>query len=641
MTDHSGDSPRSVLQRYGGHDDFRPMQAEIIQSVLAGRDTLGLLPTGGGKSVTFQVPAMILPGLTLVVTPLISLMKDQVDNLRAIDIPAAYLHSGLSRREHKLALDRAYYGKIKLLYLSPERLQSQTFVQSLRQYNVNLIVVDEAHCISQWGYDFRPSYLKIAVLRKALPDVPVMALTASATESVVSDIMEQLQFRSKTGCVFRRSFARPNISYVVRQGDNKPERLLRVLRTTAGTSIVYVRSRRRTREIAEMLRSAGISAEFYHAGLSPEDKDARQQAWKNDHVRVMVATNAFGMGIDKPDVRVVVHYDLPSSLEEYYQEAGRAGRDGNHSYAVVLASPRDKATLTRRLNDSFPPKDFVAEVYEQACLYIDLCLGEGADKSFDFNIGAFADNHSWQQTQVHSALRLLGAAGYVNYVDDLDTRARVMVIADKRELYSFTFSDDEDAVLQHLLRSYPGLFADYVQISEESIASALMMSGEKVYQTLLALTRLHAIHYVPRRQQPFLYFPTRRVAKRYVELPRSVYEEMRQRMADRLDAMRRFTFDSTECRANTILGYFGERPEQTCGHCDVCREQQPRRQQSSAVPSLRERIAYVCRQSTGVSVDHVVEQLAMSHHIVLPAIRQMIDDQILTLRDNLLTTAKS
>jgi ATP-dependent DNA helicase RecQ len=611
------------------------MQAEIIDSVLAGRDTLGLLPTGGGKSITFQVPSLLLPGLTVVVTPLISLMKDQVDNLRAHDIPAAYIHSGLTRREHRLALDRAYHGKIKLLYLSPERLQSEQFVQELRGFNVSLIVVDEAHCISQWGYDFRPSYLKIANLRKAMPSVPVMALTASATEAVVQDIMDQLQFRRRTNCIFRRSFARENISYVVRYGDNKPERLLRVLRATSGTAIVYVRSRVRTREISDMLRAAGISADYYHAGLAPEDKDARQQAWKSDQVRVMVATNAFGMGIDKPDVRVVVHFDLPSSLEEYYQEAGRAGRDGRPSFAVVLARAGDKATLARRLNASFPPKPFIADVYEKACLYIDLCLGEGRDHSFDFNLTTFCRQQNFNESQVRSALRLLGNAGYVQYLDDVETRARVMVIADKRELYSFHFSDDEDAVLQHLLRAYPGLFADYVQISEEAIASALMMTDQRVYETLLALNRMHAIHYVPRRSMPFLYFPTRRVETRHVELPRSVYEDMRQRMADRLEAMRSFTFDSHQCRANTILRYFGETPTKPCGCCDVCRENRQASAASGSMPDLRQRISYVCRRP--VTIDQLAATLGLSHQAMMPTLRAMLDEeQISYNNDNFL-----
>ena len=417
-------TPSEVLQRYWGYGEFRPQQAEIIESVLSGTDTLGLLPTGGGKSITFQVPALMLPGLTLVVTPLISLMKDQVDNLRALDIPAAYLHSGLTRAEHKLALDKADAGRIKLLYLSPEKLQSERFLQTLRTLSISMIVVDEAHCISQWGYDFRPSYLKIAALRHILPSVPVLALTASATPQVVDDIMTQLEFRTRTA-LFRRSFARHNLYYIVRHGENKPERLLRVLRNTSGSAIVYVRSRKRTREIAQLLIESNISADYYHAGLAPEDKDQKQQMWKSGRVRVMVATNAFGMGIDKPDVRVVVHFDLPSSIEEYYQEAGRAGRDGLPAFAVTLAAKRDKATLHRRLTDAFPPKDYVAEIYEQASLFVDLSLGEGFNEVFDFDFATFCTKHRLSVAPTRSALNLLTRAGYLEFVEDVNATARV------------------------------------------------------------------------------------------------------------------------------------------------------------------------------------------------------------------------
>ena len=361
----SPDSPLSILKKYWGYDSFREMQLPIIESVLNGNDTLGLLPTGGGKSLTFQIPALLMPGLTLVVTPLISLMKDQVDNLRSRGVRAVAIHSGLSRSEHRLALDRCRLGKAKLLYLSPEKLQSESFITHLCRLDVSMIVVDEAHCISQWGYDFRPSYLHIAALRRHFPDAVMLALTASATPEVRTDIMDRLKFRSRT--VFSKSFARPNISYLVRYADHKPGMLLKVLKATSGSAIVYVRSRKRCREIAGMLRDENISADYYHAGLVPEEKNEKQNRWKAGEVRVMVATNAFGMGIDKPDVRVVVHIDPPSSLEEYYQEAGRAGRDGLPSFAVMIVSAQDKGVLTRRLNEAFPEKDTIRRVYELAC----------------------------------------------------------------------------------------------------------------------------------------------------------------------------------------------------------------------------------------------------------------------------------
>ncbi|MDE7388128.1 MAG: ATP-dependent DNA helicase, partial [Muribaculaceae bacterium] len=486
------DTPVDILKRYWGHSAFRPMQSEIIGSVLSGADTLGLLPTGGGKSVTFQVPALMLPGITLVVTPLISLMKDQVDNLRAADITAACLHSGMSRAEQRLALQKAALGRVKLLYISPEKLCTPRFADELRDLDVSLIVVDEAHCISQWGYDFRPSYLRIAQLRERFHEAPMLALTASATPEVVDDICTQLRFRDRNA-IFRRSFARPNISYVVRHGDNKPERLLRVLRAVAGSGIVYVRSRRRTRELAEELRAHGISAEFYHAGLAAEEKTRRQQQWKEGITRVMVATNAFGMGIDKPDVRVVVHYDLPSSVEEYYQEAGRAGRDGRPSFAVALVSPRDKATLRRRIEDSFPPKEFIAGIYDRASVFVDLSIGEGDGKVFDFNFDAFCHQYSLRPAPVRAALGILTRAGYVEFDEDTDARARVMIVARKEEIYGLRLSDNEDEVLQHLLRNCPGIFADFVQITEAVIASDLRLTPDDVYHALLGLARTRAL----------------------------------------------------------------------------------------------------------------------------------------------------
>ncbi len=639
MNRRQAESPLDILRRYWGHDGFRPMQSEIIESVLSGADTLGLLPTGGGKSVTFQVPAMLMPGITVVVTPLISLMKDQVDNLRAIGIGAVCLHSGMTRGEHTLAMQKAEAGRARLMYVSPEKLCGERFVQSLKGLDVSLIVVDEAHCISQWGYDFRPSYLKISGLRDLFPSAPVLALTASATPQVVDDIMDRLGFRVRESAVFRRSFFRPEISYIVRYGDNKPERLLRVMRGTGGSAVVYVRSRKRTREIAAVLQAEGISAEAYHAGLAPEEKTLRQQLWKDGAVRVMVATNAFGMGIDKPDVRAVVHYDLPSSLEEYYQEAGRAGRDGLPAFAVVLAAPADKAVLARRLADAFPPKEFIAEVYDRACVFVDLCMGEGCNQVFDFDFERFCAVHSLRRSTVRSALRLLSQAGYVEFMEDADARARVIVRADKRELYDLRLSDDEDAVLQYLLRNCSGIFADYVQISETVIASRLGMTADRVYHALLGLGRTRALHYVPRRENPCLYFPSRRVQARHVELPVAVYEDMRRRMDERIRAMRSFVFDGGECRANRILRYFGEEPESVCGSCDVCRSSAAAgggvHADSGRIAAMRRGILHVCSRPDGASLaDIIAEVSAVSDTEIVAEVRRMADDNELTITDN-------
>lgn len=620
-------SPEEVLRHHWGYDSFRPLQAEIVSSVLDGVDTLALMPTGGGKSITFQVPALIFPGLTIVVTPLISLMKDQVDNLRAHDIPAVYIHSGLTRAEARLGMQKARLGKVKLLYLSPERLQNERFVQEVKTFNVSMIVVDEAHCISQWGYDFRPSYLAIAKLRQFFPSVPVMALTASATPQVAGDIRQRLEFRPGHR-TFVKSFARPNISYVVREGENKPETLLRVLRNTSGSAIVYVRSRKRTREIADALSAAGISADFYHAGLAPEDKDAKQQAWKDDDVRVMVATNAFGMGIDKPDVRVVVHYDLPSSIEEYYQEAGRAGRDGKPCFAVVLASRYDKTSLSKRLDDSFPSPEYIRDIYDRACIFIDLCIGEGFAKVFDFNFALFCVREHLRPAPARAALQILTLAGYLEFVEDSDARARVMAVATKHELYDLQLTRNEDEVLQYLLRTCPGLFADYVNISESVIASELGLRGDDVYQALLGLTRAKAVHYVPRREQPYLFFPSRRILSKYIELPPEVYARRRERMAQRIEAMKQLVFDAGYCRASKILRYFGQKADDECGCCDVCRDR--RRTAPQNIPSLKNRLLHATKSSPK-SVMQLCETLGVHRDTLVPALRELLDSGHLML----------
>ncbi len=529
----------SILKRYWGYDAFRPMQEEIIDSVLEGRDTLGLLPTGGGKSLTFQVPAMILPGVTIVVTPLISLMKDQVDNLADRGIRAVLFHSGLTPREKDLGMTRCRLGKAKIAYVSPERLQNERFLAELRSLTVSLLVVDEAHCISQWGYDFRPSYLRIAALRRIVgEEVPVLALTASATPEVTGDIMRHLGFREPR--VFAKSFTRENLSYIVRYADIKEPMLLRILTSTSGCSIVYVRSRRRTRELAALLNDAGIPSEAYHAGLAPEEKEERQDRWKQDETRVMVATNAFGMGIDKPDVRLVVHYDLPSSLEEYYQEAGRGGRDGRESLAVVIAGKRDKALLTRRVNESFPPKDFIARVYELAGNFLNVAVGEGFGMVYEFNFSRFCSTFDLPPVPTQSALHILTRAGYVEYIEETTSRSRLMVVMRREELYDLSLDPATEDVLQTVLRAYTGLFADYVYISELMIAERLRLSSEQVYQSLLTLSRLHAIHYIPRTTTPYLIYTTSREEPRHIIIPIEVYERQRERMEARVGAMKEF-----------------------------------------------------------------------------------------------------
>lgn len=627
-----------ILLKYWGYNGFRPLQEDIILSVLEGNDTLGLLPTGGGKSITFQIPAIALDGLTIVVTPLISLMKDQVDNLRSHGISAVYLHSGLSRAEHRLAIDRCSLGKAKLLYVSPEKLRSRNFIDHLRHMPVKLIVVDEAHCISQWGYDFRPSYLHINDIRSFFPDAPVLALTASATPEVVDDIMARLHFSKPN--LFSRSFSRDNLSYIVRYGDHKEALMLKVLQATSGSAIVYVRSRKRTKELADFLNKSGIKADFYHAGLASEDKEEKQNRWKDDRCRVMVATNAFGMGIDKPDVRTVIHHDLPSSLEEYYQEAGRAGRDGKHSYAVLLASKPDKAILSRRVSESFPEKDYIRRVYELAGNFLDVAVGSGYNQVYEFNFNLFCKRFDLRPVPAHSALTLLTQAGYIEFTEEISTRSRIMILLMKQELYDLRLDQETDRVFQLLLRTYTGLFADYVFINESLLASRLGISEQAIYEALLSLSRLHAIHYIPRKTTPYILYTTSRELPRYIELPRSVYEEQRSRLERRIEAMKAFAFTTDDCRVNTMLRYFGENPDKPCGTCDVCRSRRkltPEQQKQSA-DNLSRSIMYMASQPGGHTIDHIIRETSAPEQEAIEAIRTLLDEGSISINpDGIIT----
>ena len=574
--------PESVLREYWGYDSFRPRQREIIDSVLAGHDTLGLLPTGGGKSLTFQVPALMLDGLTVVITPLISLMKDQVDNLRERGIRAVYLTMGMTRRETRLVYDKCRLGKTRLLYVSPERLRSESFVRELRGWNVSLITVDEAHCISQWGYDFRPSYLRIGELRGLLgPDVPILALTASATPLVRDDIARQLRFRPDSN-VYALSFDRPNLSYVARITQNKTDKLLQVLGATTGTAIVYVRSRKKTREIAELLQSAGISATFYHAGLDPEVKAERQEQWKSGRTRVIVATNAFGMGIDKPDVRTVVHIDLPPSLEEYYQEAGRAGRDGLPSFAVLIATTHDRGLLKRRLNEAFPPVDFVRRVYELVGAFLDVPVGGGYNKVFEFDLARFCRTYGLQERMTRGALALLTQAAYIEFQDEAPTRARLMMLCRRDELYAERLTAEEDAVLMAVLRTYTGLFSEYAFVSESEIARVAQLPEQSIYDIMLSLGRKNILHYIPRKSVPYILYVTGREETRHVCLGPEIYENRRKLMEERLNAVADFAYTTERCRSVVLLEYFGEKDVCDCGRCDICRSRAKRLGQSGA-----------------------------------------------------------
>ena len=634
-------TPEEVLKRHWGYDSFRPLQADIIGSVLAGNDTLGLMATGGGKSLTFQVPALMLDGVTVVITPLISLMKDQVDNLASHGIKAYFLHNALTRRESRLALDKCRLGKARLLYLSPEKLQGKNFIAELRELPVKLFVIDEAHCISQWGYDFRPAYLRIASLRELFPQAPVLALTASATPEVVADIRTQLRFRPGAS-TFRLSFDRKNISYIARNCDFKEEQLVHILRRVDGCGIVYVRSRKRTKVIADILRQAGISAGHYHAGLSAEEKSQRQNEWKAGDTRIMVATTAFGMGIDKPDVRIVIHFDPPSSLEEYYQEAGRAGRDGLPSFAVSLVSPRhDKATLTRRLNDTFPTKEFMRETYNRLCVFLNVAMGEGFEQVFEFNPGAFCMRFKQQPVPTDSALKLLSRAGYIEYIEEIATRSRLMVVMNRHELYNLQLDAECDRVFQAVLRKYTGIFADYEHIDESLLASTLSLTENTVYENLLKLSRMHVIHYVPRRSTPYVMFTRSREPERDLIFPREVYEFRRAQMERRIDAMKNFLFSDSDCRVNTMLRYFGETPAETCGKCDVCRNASGKRTPSPVHTPTAATILYaLSHHPAGITANDLALYLGVETDAVTTLLRAMLDEGTVS-RDPLTSIIKS
>ena len=548
------------------------MQKEIITSLLDGNDTLGILPTGGGKSITFQVPGLIRDGIVIVVTPLISLMKDQVDNLRKRGIKAVYFHSGMTVRERNQARDRLFNNKAKFLYVSPERVSGEAFLNEIKTRKVSFIVVDEAHCISQWGYDFRPSYLKIKRLRSLFPEAPVLALTASATKNVADDIGVQLNFK-KGFKTFRASILRENLTYVVRPSEGKLFDIHKILSSTQGSAIVYVRSRKRTKEISEYLNNSGISASFYHAGLDSGNKEERQTLWKEGEIRVMVATNAFGMGIDKADVRIVIHYDMPPSLEEYYQEAGRAGRDGLTSYAVLLTAKSDKATLRRRLTMEFPPKEVIRNIYTRACVFSHLGIGEGYDKSIEFDLLKFCKTYNLEEAVVRPALRILGQAGYVEFIEEFENSSRLMIVVEREELYKVKISDPViEKILTTILRNYPGLFSDYVFINEKKIGYLTQIDSSVIYEKLVTLSKMKIIHYIPRRKTPILYFPTSMEEEKYVAIGKNVYEDRMQILRERIESMIDYGFNCEGCRQDKLRLYFGEDGSEMCGRCDNCRK---------------------------------------------------------------------
>ena len=614
-----------ILEKYWGYSAFRPLQEDIINSVLNGNDTLGLMPTGGGKSITFQVPALMRDGLALVVTPIISLMKDQVDNLIAHHVKATYLHAGLSYTEQRKTIEKCLYGKYKFLYVSPERLASSSFLNHLRHMPVSMIVVDEAHCISQWGYDFRPSFLNIYSIREYFPDVPVLALTATATGQVVTDIVEKLKFK-KGYKVFKKSFARNNLSYVVRYSDDKMRQLIHILNSVSGSAIVYVRSRKRCKQISDELVRNGIVADYYHAGLIVEDKENKQNKWKSDEIRVIVATNAFGMGIDKPDVRLVIHFDLPNSLEEYYQEAGRAGRDGKNSWAVALTTHSDQGVLRRHVTDAFPEKEFIKKVYERVGNFLEVAVGEGFEKLYDFNFNLFCQTFKLPILPTHNALQLLTRAGYIEFIEEIETQSRIMILANKNELYDIASENPNvDRVLQALLRTYTGLFSDYVFINEAVISYRYSISENDIYEALIELNRLHILHYVPRKRTPYVLYTTSREETRYLQFPKAVYEDMRARMEQRVNAVINYAFTDSACREKLLLAYFEEESDD-CGRCDVCIER--KKKLNHTQQDVIDGVLYVTQVKPRKMKD-LIATLSFSRDEVINVVALLVDEGLL------------
>ncbi|WOZ86077.1 ATP-dependent DNA helicase RecQ [Segatella copri] len=563
------DKFQSILQKYWGYPDFRGIQRNIIESIASGRDTLGLMPTGGGKSITFQVPALAQEGVCIVITPLIALMKDQVQHLREHGILADAIYADKSRSEILQTLDNAIFGGVKILYVSPERLASDMFQTKLRHIHVSFITVDEAHCISQWGYDFRPSYLQIASIREMKPGIPILALTATATPEVVDDIQERLHFKEKN--VFKMSFERKNLAYVVREAEDKQGEMIHILQSVGGSAIVYARSRKRTKEMAQLLSQQGITATFYHAGLDPDVKDQRQKAWQKDEVRVMCATNAFGMGIDKPDVRVVIHIDCPDSLEAYFQEAGRAGRDGQKSYAVLLYNKHDELKLCKRVDDTFPPKELIQDIYEHLAYFYQIGVGSGQGKTFEFDIEKFCVTYKYFPTKVDAALRILERSGYLHYEDNPDGKARVMFLLGRNDLYQLDqLAPSQDAVVTALLRSYGSLFVDLTYIDETMIARQAELTIQQVYFALKSLAARHIIQFIPRRKIPFISYTRDRVDGDKVVIPKEVWESRREQYEKRIKSMIRYAKNDEVCRSRQLLAYFGEENDRDCKQCDVC-----------------------------------------------------------------------
>ncbi|MCF8331156.1 MAG: RecQ family ATP-dependent DNA helicase [Bacteroidales bacterium] len=615
-----------VLKNYWGYSDFRPLQEDIIRSVIDGQDTLALLPTGGGKSICFQVPALALKGVCIVITPLIALMKDQVDHLKTRGIKAAAVYSGMTARQIDITLENAARGELKFLYCSPERLQTEMFRQRIQRMDVNILAVDESHCISQWGYDFRPPYLKIAEIRPLIPDAPALALTATATPEVVKDIQDKLHFPREN--VFQKSFERKNLTYVVQHEEDKLNRLMRVITRIHGTGIVYVRNRKKTREIAQWLKSQNITANYYHAGLDQKTRERRQKEWMEGITRVIVSTNAFGMGIDKPNVRFVVHLDLPDNIEAYFQEAGRAGRDQNQAWAVLLYNNSDLIDAERFFEFAYPPLDIIKTIYNALGNYFQIPVGTGMNTSYVFDIYDFSKANNFNAVVVFNALSFLEKEGYILVSDALRKSSKVHFIMNRTELYKFQVREAYyDPFIKIMLRSYPGMFSDYIAINETEIASRARITVDKTRKILERLKQMNILDYVPRSENPHLVFSMHRQALNDLNISKKNYQERKEAASNRLKAIKKYVISQTRCRSQLLLEYFGEKDTIRCGKCDVCRKRNKLNLSEYEFDIVLERIKPEL-QNNKLTIDQIVEIADLNNeNKVLKVIQWLLDHQ--------------
>jgi ATP-dependent DNA helicase RecQ len=620
---------QQILEKYWGFSEFLPLQDDIIKSVAAGNDTLGLMPTGGGKSVTFQVPALARDGICLVITPLIALMKDQVEKLNQRGIRAIAVHSGLSRDEIDVALDNAIYGNYKFLYLSPERLGTEIFKIRIEKMNVNLIAVDEAHCISQWGYDFRPSYLKIVDLRDYLPGVPILALTATATPDVVDDIQEKLRFSQKN--VLRTTFERKNLIYTVRETEDKPRYILRLASQITGSGIIYVRSRKKTKDLALYLQNNNISCDYYHAGLTHPVRSRKQQDWMNGKIRIIIATNAFGMGIDKPDVRFVIHIDPPDSLEEYFQEAGRAGRDNKPAHAILLFHNSDKINAEKRVAVNFPEPEVIRQIYRALGNFYQIPLGGGKDQVFDFSIADFASRYKQSILTIFSSLKILQLEGYLELTEEIFNPSRIKFLTSRDDLYRFQIANaDFDTFIKLLLRSYTGVFSEFVTIYEDSLAMKAKVKTEVIIEYLKKLNSMGIIRYLPQKKTPVIIFTEERLDINNLRISRENYKDRKDRYIKRMNEVVRYATGNTHCRSISLLDYFGEKNAKPCGHCDVCMRNEEldlsKYEYDLAVSEIRDILS-----GQQMTMTRLVELMSLPENKAIAVIRWLLDNNRLSL----------